>query len=168
MLICTVRAGIPSVQYFTLLLSQTQYDLARYGKPNSCERHSVFYFTILLPQTQYDLASQTVVGASRPLHNNNQQNDHHHHNYQGHRQYYYHHNIIIIVARATWRWLIHNNSSQNHFHFHLRNVRMLGLVFNVWSIARVSASIFATKAIISPSLSFLWAAGIYCGKTNIN
>ena len=104
MLICTVRSGIPSVQYFTLLLSQTQYDLA----------------------------SQTVVGASRPLHNNNQQNHHHHHHhYQDHRHYHYHHNIIIIVAKAIWRWLIHDNSSQNHFHFHLRNARMLGLVFNV-------------------------------------
>ena len=103
MLICTVRAGIPSVQYFTLLLSQTQYDLA----------------------------SQTVVGASRPLHNNNQQNHHHHRQYQDHRQYHYQLNIIIIVARATWRCLIHNNSSQNHFHFHLCNARMLGLVFNV-------------------------------------
>ena len=101
MLICTVRAGIPSVQYFTLLLSQTQYDLA----------------------------SQTVVGANRPLHNNNQQN--HHHRHQDHLHHYYHHNIIIIVARTTWRWLIHNNSSQNPFHFHLRNARMLGLVFNV-------------------------------------
>ena len=90
----------------------------------------VLYFNaLLLSQTQYDLASQTVVGASRPLHNNNQQNHHHHH--QDHLHYHYHHNIIIIVAKAIWRWLIHNNSSQNHFHFHLRNARMLGLVFNV-------------------------------------
>ena len=128
----------------SLRLSMIWQDIARYGKiwqdmasqtvVVNTQQHSVQYFTaLLLSQTQYDLASQTVVGASRPLHNNNQQNHHHHHHHhhQDHRHYHYHHNIIIIVAKAIWRWLIHNNSSQNHFHFHLRNARMLGLVFNV-------------------------------------
>ena len=103
----------------SLRLSMIWQDMARYGKiwqdmasqtvVVNTQQHSVQYFTaLLLSQTQYDLASQTVVGASRPLHNNNQQNHHHHRQYQDHRQYHYQLNIIITVARTTWRWLIHN------------------------------------------------------------